>query len=517
MIARPLALSLAMVAALAACNRAPEPDAVHAPELPARAITIFTPKTELFAEHEALVVGQESRFATHLTDLRDWSAVKAGHVDAVLTAPDGREEVFSVDAPARAGIFQPVVKPQAAGEYRLRFRLNAPGLTDAIDAGPATVYADAQAAIAAAPEEAEDPNEISFLKEQQWKIPFMTRPVAEGSLDAGVTLPGSVKPAGGKEVAIAAPAAGRVALGAGRQPQLGATVRAGELLAVLTPTGAGGEDRATLQGAVRAAQATSAQARLDLARAQRLHAAQAAPRKRVEEARTALAIAEAELAAARERLGERTASLGGRAVVTGESYRLTAPIGGTIVEAKLVPGAHVEPGAPLYRIVDLRTVWVEARVPEADLHRVAGARRAEIQVPGAPPVAVGPGRGRLVTVGAVLDPATRTAPAIFAVPNPAGSLRIGMTAEVRALTGTTPRGPVIPREAVVDDNGRPIAYVQTGGESFERRELKLGVKQGDRVQVLAGLAPGDRVVTRGGYEIRLATLSNAVPAHGHEH
>lgn len=489
----------------------------HGAEVPSRAITVFTPKSELFAEHRYLIAGQESKFAAHLTNLRDWSALTEGRMEAVLASPNGRQEVFPVEGVLRPGIFQPIVKPSAPGTYHLSFRVSSPQLTDTIDAGEVTVYPDAAAAIAAAPKETEDPNEISFLKEQQWKIPFMSQPVEMGALESGVKLQGTVKAAGGREVAISAPAAGRIAIGHGSLPQLGSRIGAGQVLAVLTPTENADQDRAALRQAVTSAEATVSQARLDLARAERLIAAQAAPSKRVEEARTQLTIAQAQLSAARDHLRAKENALTGAAGVTEESYRLKAPIGGTVVEAQVVPGAAVEPGAMLYKLVDLGTVWVEARVTESDLNGVAGARKAEITVAGAAPVTVGGGRGGLVTVGSVLDPTTRTAPVVYAVPNQRGTLRIGMSAEVRALTGKTPRGPVIPRSAVVDDNGRPIAYVQTGGESFERRELKLGVKQGDRVQVLSGLSEGDRVVSRGGYEIRLTTLSDAVPAHGHEH
>lgn len=283
-------------------------------------------------------------------------------------------------------------------------------------------------------------------------------------------------------------------------------------MAVVTPTGSQGEDRAALQAALEAAEATARQARRDLERAERLVRGQAAPAKRREEAETTLAVAEARLAAARKRLAAKNAALAGAATATVESYQLKAPFAGTIVEAALVPGARVEAGAPLYRLVDLSTVWVAARVPESEVNRLSSAERAEVRVANAPAVP-----GSLVTLGSVLDPATRTAAALYAVPNPQGAFRLGMTAEVRALTGATPTGPVLPDSAIVDDNGRPIAYVQTGGERFERRPLELGVRQGGRVQVLSGVKAGERVVTEGGYELRLSTLSDAVPAHGHAH
>lgn len=488
-----------------------------APEFPSRAITQFTAKSELFAEHKFLVIGKETGFAAHLTDLKDFSPVTEGRLVAILKAQDGRQVEFPVQGVERPGIFRPVVKPEAPGTYALSFRLTSPRLTDTIPAGEVTVYQDEASAMAAAPKEEPDLEEISYLKEQQWKISFATQPVARGIIEGGRSLSAEVKAAGGQEVSIAAPAPGRLLPGLGRLPQLGEHVRKGEELAVLVPAGDAGQDLASLKQAVASAEATLQQAKKDLARATRLVTEQAAPERRREEARTVVVVAEATLAAARRQLNAKQASLKGDFVATEEAYRLRAPLSGTVVEAKLVPGSFVSEGTPLYRLVNMERVWVEARVPEKDLARLSSATRAEVTVSGEPTVKVGNGQGGLVTVGSVLDPANRTAPVVFSMPNPHGRYRIGMTAQLRMLTGQTLSGVVIPTSAVVDDNGKPIAFVQTGGESFERRELQLGDKQGERVQVVSGLAEGERVVIKGGYEIRLSTLSDAVPAHGHAH
>lgn len=88
-------------------------------------------------------------------------------MEARLTAPDGRIERFAVEGVIRPGIFRPVVKPQAPGTYRLSFEVTANDFSDVIEAGEVTVYPDTASAMAAAPEEAENPEEIAFLKEQQ--------------------------------------------------------------------------------------------------------------------------------------------------------------------------------------------------------------------------------------------------------------------------------------------------------------------------------------------------------------
>ena len=59
--------------------------------------------------------------------------------------------------------------------------------------------------------------------------------------------------------------------------------------------------------------------------------------------------------------------------------------------------------------------------------------------------------------------------------------------------------------------------MQTGGESFQKREIKIGASDGMNVQLLSGVEEGERVVTKGAYQIKLSTASGTLPAHGHEH
>ena len=125
--------------------------------------------------------------------------------------------------------------------------------------------------------------------------------------------------------------------------------------------------------------------------------------------------------------------------------------------------------------------------------------------------------GRMISRGAMLDSMTRTIPVVYEVANPRGVVTIGANARVAVRTGRRVAGLVVPASALLDEDGRPIAYVQVEGELFEKRDLRLGGREGDRVIVLGGLKPGDRVVTGAAYQVRLASLSTSVPAEGHEH
>jgi membrane fusion protein, heavy metal efflux system len=117
----------------------------------------------------------------------------------------------------------------------------------------------------------------------------------------------------------------------------------------------------------------------------------------------------------------------------------------------------------------------------------------------------------------VIDSLSRTIPVLYAVENRDGALKVGANARVAVRTGKREPGVIIPASAVLDDDGRPVAYVQSDGEAFEKRTLTLGAREGDRVLARAGIAAGERVVTGAAYQVRLASLSTSVPAHGHEH
>jgi cobalt-zinc-cadmium efflux system membrane fusion protein len=84
-------------------------------------------------------------------------------------------------------------------------------------------------------------------------------------------------------------------------------------------------------------------------------------------------------------------------------------------------------------------------------------------------------------------------------------------------TQHTEDGVAIPDSAIVEEGGQPVAFVQVSGETFQKRELTLGIRDGNWVQVLSGVTEGERVVTKGAMAIRLASASSVIPAHGHAH
>lgn len=511
-----MTILLSLLALLSACQKSadvktaiPTTEAEAHPEV----ATNWTTHTELFVEYPPLIAGQVSRFAIHFTRLDNFKAVQKGSAEVRLVQEGQAPQSFRVDSPSRPGIFGVDVKPARAGEVRLSIAFNGEGITDEHDLGLVPVAATKQAAL----HEHEDDGieRISFLKEQQWTLDFATAVAEDKKLNDSLRIPAEVTPRAGGFAEVDAPFDGRLILD--RVPALGSRIEAGQVLArVLLPVG-NPNDLAGLELARSEAQAMLQLARKDRDRAERLSKSGAVPAKRLDEATTTLATAEARLQAANTRLAQYESSR--NATSGANAFAIKAPISGVVDAVKTTPGSNVKAGDPLFQIVDLDSVYVSAIVPESEFPRMKSLSGAELEIPDSEINGnVQPLRlTDLVTIGRVVDAPSRTFPVHYRVDNTSRLVAINQTVYVRLLFASSELSPAIPDSALVDDAGRPIVFVQVSGESFVRRPVKLGQRANGLVQVLEGVNPGERIVTKGGHLIRLASMSNQVPAHGHVH
>lgn len=484
-------------------------------ELPGQSVTVWAERVELFMEYRPLIAGRETAFAAHVTEMPTFRAVTPGTVTLTLKLADGTSVAGKTEASTNPGIFRPKLTPTKAGACTLSMIVASPLVTQTFEVGPCVVFADEAAARTALPEEPEPAGRIAFLKEQQWKTDFATVAVAERDLQDGVRASAEIRPVAGREARLGSPSAGRVAL-ADPVPLLGMPVTKGQVLATISPRVGALGDRSTMAADVSAAQAELEAARSALARTERLVADQAAPAKSVEEARTRVQVAEARVTGTKGRLGQFDAGASGAG--GGRVFQVRSPIDGTLVSVDVGSGESVEEGQSLFRVVDLARVWLVANVFEPDLPRVEAAHAAWFTIEGYSQAFTTDERsGKLVTIGRVIDPKTRTTPVIFEVDNTAGYLRIGNFAKAVISTGAPKKGLAVPESSIVDDAGKSIVFVMMEGEAFERRPVRLGIRMNGWVEVLEGVAAGDHVVTKGAYEIKLQSSAGSVPAHGHVH
>ena len=509
-----IGICVAIACVTAACGRdaaAPET------EPPTLDVTHWTDKTELFMEYPPLVAGQQALFAVHLTRLSDFSAMTAGRPRIEFTPESGGSNaVYQGNEPSRPGVFRVEGSAPAAGRYRWALVIDSPGLWDRHELGAVTVFADEASAVADAEQHsAEDPTAIRYLKEPQWTNGFATSRVAEAEVRRAVRIPAVVEPLTGGEAVVAAPADGRFM--SNSLPPVGTRVRAGQELGRLQPRASDdGTDRATLAAAVAESQAAVDAARTELARSERLLAERAVPGRRVEDAQRAVKVAEARLTAAQARLAQRDEALRtGGGAASGNSFVLQAPIAGVVAEVFAALGASYDEGAPLFRIVRTDRVELQAHVPASDAPLGSDIEEIALEIPGRPdPLVV---EAEHMHFAGIIDPKTRALPVQFDVDNRAGHLLIGQTPTAILYTGKRERMPTVPKDAVLMEAGRPYVFVQTGGESFARRSIEIASREKDVIGIRSGVKPGERVVTRGAYDVQLASAASGLPAEGHVH
>jgi cobalt-zinc-cadmium efflux system membrane fusion protein len=183
-----------------------------------------------------------------------------------------------------------------------------------------------------------------------------------------------------------------------------------------------------------------------------------------------------------------------------------APIDGTIVQRKVGPGQYVISGAsdPVFVVGDLSTVWLFANVREADAPKVAIGQAVEFKVLSYPERTFA---AKISYVTPAIDPATRRVQVRANVENPGGLLQPEMFASVSIFTSDDTTSPAVPREAIIYEGNAARVWVAADDKSIELRRVRLGLTGGNVVQVLEGLAAGERVVTRGSLFIdRAATI-----------
>lgn len=480
--------------AVNACNRVPSEETVE-PGIGSVVVTQRNDATELFLEYPHPVAGQPTgNWAIHLTSMETFEPIRSGSLVVSFLSAESVEASFTIEGVARDGIFilDPVVAPP--GDYRVELALDSPQAKSSHVLPNVQVFASESEAPLA--EEAVDAGGIAFLKEQQWQIPWAVAPAEPGSILRTIAVPGQIVAPDGSLVQVGAPVAGIALEESNRTaPSVGQNVTRGQVLAVLAPTAQEGGFARTV--------ATVQRLEREVQRTERLVEVGAIPRRRLEEARHDLEVARDEAAA-----------MGALASDGPSRLQLTSPMTGVVATRSFMPGGRVEAGEPLFTIVDPGAAWLRLAVPSEIVSSVPEGALGRYRLEGSEEVRE---TGRLVSIGAIVDLQTRTVPVVFDVSATSARFVYGQLAEGFVPLGGEASGIVIPNEAIIDDNGTDVAYVQTGGETFERRILSLGPTDGSHTLVQAGIIPGEMIVVKGAYQVRLASMSGSEFAGAHTH
>lgn len=484
-------------------------------------MTEFGKHTELFVEFPVLVAGQPSEFVAHFTELDGYQPVEAGTASVVLTSEASPGERWSAEKPARPGIFTPRITPKYPGERQLLMVFETESFTDRISLGTVEVFSsDGEAAKAKIDEPG---GEIWFLKEQQWKVDFDVAKVEETQMRPSVPVHGAIRPSTDADALITAPFDGRLSAPSDGVPDVGDRLEAGDVIAYVVPT-LGADEISRLRAEVRKSKVRLDRTERELRRVRPLAQSGAVPQKRVADAESERDLAQADLEQARTRLRQYQ-NLESRGSRGNGRIAIRTPIGGAVVDRMAVDGSYTASGDPVMRVVDRSQLWLQANVPEADLPGIAepsGAwfRRPSNDADPSTTITLDVESGdELVTYGEVIDPKTRTVPLTFEIGDSHNidSLRIGAFVRAHIFSGPPRRLVAVPTSAVLDEQGVDTVFVMTSGESFEKRTVRLGIRDRGRVEVVDGVEPGEVVVSRGVYFVKLAGTSTGSVGHGHSH
>lgn len=303
------------------------------------------------------------------------------------------------------------------------------------------------------------------------------------------------------------------------QTTLGDEVQAAQTLAVIDSIELGRAKSAFLQAKVQLDLA-----RQTLEREEQLFEDRITSEQSVAEARAAVGRARAAYQAARQEL--RLLGLSDRQIdkTSGSDpsaalFPLSSPIEGTVVEKHVSLGEVVSPERSLFAVADLSMVWIWIDIYERDLASVHLEDDVVVHVDAFPDRTF---EGKVAYIRNQVDPDTRTARARIDVNNTDGHLRPGMFATV---TVTDPHGPgggkapqtlVVPSGAVQRDGDEQVAFVPSGENRYERRELRLGRRVGASVEVLEGLSAGESVVVEGTFLLKSEAAKHRMGG-GHSH
>lgn len=395
---------------------------------------------------------------------------------------------------------------------------------------------------------------LTVPKESQLLFGITTEPVETRTITSGLKTTGVVRTRPDAQAVVVPPVSGRVVLRDGLT--LGSAVGRGERIGyveqVLDVSGqatlegqrleVAAQQReveakrlelrntvAQLQGQQAEQRAKAQQARTQLAQAQReqrraenLVEVGAAPKKRLEEAVTAVRVSEQEVAAAEKQVtyidDQIRQTKAGQAIFVSpqvntpnKTFPLTAPTTGLVNEIKVTSGQQVDVGTQLLSIVNLSTVLIEAQVFERDLPAVRASTRAsftnsalngEVYT-----IGTKDGDGRLLSIGQTVNEQTRTFPVVYEMKNPLSQLKDGMFVDVTIDTSGETMVLAVSKKSVVNEQGQTFVFVFKGGESFEKRPVALGAEGADFYEVKSGLKEGERVVLEGIYQLRTTVPS----------
>ena len=344
---------------------------------------------------------------------------------------------------------------------------------------------------------------IEFSEERAEAAGLETETVTPGGFSAVIRTSGEILPAQGDEMTVVATTSGVVTLGGrafGSQASLlaGSKVAKGQAIAVISA-----REMADGDPVVKSKAAYEA-ARKEFERAEGLLKVNAISQKAYDQAKKEYETAKAEYDA-----------IGGKA--SDKGLAVMSPLTGYVKQVLVGEGDYVEAGQPVAIVSQDRRLQLRADLPEKEWARAGSISSANFKPSYSEETynirSLG---GRMVSVGRAVARGTFYIPVIFEFNN-TGHFVPGAFCEVYLITGQKDNVISIPETALTEEQGVYFVYVRIHGAEYRKQEVRIGESDGIRREILKGLDNGDEVVTKGAYQVKLASVSGTIPGHTHNH
>ncbi len=491
--------------AFCGCGHSHKSDEAGGHEHPVLEATKYGSSVELFVQYDELVAGHKAHCRAYVTSLPSFKPFEGGAIKVVLDA-GGTCEEQSVE-PSHKGVYNFTLSPREAAVGNLLFEVGGELLPVHVHIegghhshdGHADEQGHADEHNPSHDEHAHShDNNVSFLKEQSWKIDFATAVAEKSSFNGAVKVAAQVTATPDNFTTLVAAAAGKVQYAG--NVVAGKVVSAGDVLFLLD-----GGNVTENDAAVKFAEAESNYkvTRSDFERKRELWKDNIVSKRDYEAAEAAFLQAEARFKSMKSSFS------------SGKSA-IKSSINGYVATLLVGNGDYVQAGAPLAVIQRDGAMNISAELPVRYAQLLKNASGVNIELPDGKVYTMEELDAR-ITAGAAVNacsmlPLTVTAKHIGDVV--AGSI---VTLYIASHTEGVERV-VVPRTALVEEMGNFFVFVQHTPVSFEKREVAVGVSDGVLVQVLKGLHAGERVVTKGGVSLKLSQGAAAVDPHaGHVH
>lgn len=461
--------------------------------------TAFTDSCEYFAEIEPMVKGSPSVASIHITRLSSYRPFAEGTMTVSVFLNGRNAGSGSIDKPRIPGIFPVTFTPSEAGEVSLQFTFAGGGLTDSVMIPSAVVYPDQHEADHA-PLPAEPAGAVRFTKEMAWKTDFRVLEIVPRDHFNTIRVSGEILLPPSELEIVNATSDGILSYGRGDLVP-GALVAKGALLFSLTGQGLTSRN---LDANVSALKNSFESSKAAFEREKALVKDQIVSLKQFNET------------TARYR-SDSIRYFTYIGTMSGQTIRVESPFSGYIQVVYMPNGSFVAEGTPLIAIGKSEKLMLRADLPQRHWNDAPMIRSASFRTAGSTLVhEISDLDGRLVARGSAANNGSPFIPITFGFTSK-GEFIPGSFAEVYLHTTPLHGAITIPASALIEEQGNFYVYVQVGGESFVKRIVTPGFNDGENTLITAGLAAGDKIVSRGALFIRAASQMSGTPSHGHEH